>query len=201
MAEEATPPRPSTVDFQRDIRPIFVEKCMQCHGPEKRKGGLLLTNRKDALQPVDSGKHAIVPGDSAASELVARVSGALGPCYTISTACSSGAKALASARALIELGLCDAVLAGAIDSACALTELGFSSLQAVSAQLTNPMSRNRDGLTLGEGGAIFLVTRARGGIQLLGAGESSDAYHMSAPEPSGAAGKWIGQQLDDRKVS
>ena len=98
------------------------------------------------------------------SEFLARVSGALGPAYTISTACSSGAKALASARSLLELDLCDAVLAGAVDSSCALTALGFGALQAVSARLTNPMSRNRDGLTLGEGGrALPGRTRERGG--------------------------------------
>jgi 3-oxoacyl-[acyl-carrier-protein] synthase-1 len=119
------------------------------------------------------------------AEFVAHAAGAQGPAYTISTACSSGAKALASARALLELDLCDAVVAGAVDSACALTERGFGSLQAVSAGLTNPMSRNRDGLTLGEGGALFLLLREAGGIQLAGAGESSDAHHMSAPEPNG----------------
>ena len=119
------------------------------------------------------------------AEFVAHLAGAQGPAYTISTACSSGAKALASARALLELDLCDAVVAGGVDSACALTERGFASLQAVSAGLTNPMSRNRDGLTLGEGGALFLLLRELGGIQLAGAGESSDAHHMSAPEPNG----------------
>jgi 3-oxoacyl-[acyl-carrier-protein] synthase-1 len=119
------------------------------------------------------------------AEFLAHVAGAQGPAFTVSTACSSGAKALASARALLELGLCDAVVAGAVDSACALTTRGFASLQAVSAGLTNPMSRNRDGLTLGEGGALFVLLREPGGIQLAGAGETSDAHHMSAPEPNG----------------
>ena len=114
-----------------------------------------------------------------------RAGGREGPAYTVSTACSSGAKALCSARSLLELGVCDAVVAGAIDSACALTVQGFGALQAISAGVTNPMSRARDGLTLGEGGALFLLTRERGGIQLLGAGESSDAHHMSAPDPLG----------------
>ena len=47
------------------------------------------------------------------------------------------------------------------------------------------MSRNRDGINLGEGAALFLVTRESGAIGLLGAGESNDAHHMSAPEPEG----------------
>lgn len=116
---------------------------------------------------------------------LARLLDLRGPAYTISTACSSGARALASARSLLDLGLCDAVLAGATDTLCGLTANGFSSLQVVSDSLTNPCSANRSGLTLGEGSAIFLVTREPGGIQLTGVGESSEAHHMSAPDPEG----------------
>jgi 3-oxoacyl-[acyl-carrier-protein] synthase-1 len=108
-----------------------------------------------------------------------------GPAYTISTACSSGARALASARELIALGICDAVIAGATDSVCGLTANGFSALQVVSDRVTNPFSANRSGLTLGEGSVVFLVTRDRGGVRLLGVGESSEAHHMSAPDPAG----------------
>jgi 3-oxoacyl-[acyl-carrier-protein] synthase-1 len=66
-----------------------------------------------------------------------------------------------------------------------LTAAGFAALQALADGPSNPFSRNRSGLTLGEGAAVFLVTRRRGGIQLLGAGSSSDGHHMSAPEPGG----------------
>jgi 3-oxoacyl-[acyl-carrier-protein] synthase-1 len=119
------------------------------------------------------------------SEFIARVAGARGPHYAVATACSAGAKALISARALLELDLCDAVIAGGVDSLCQMTAQGFGALQAIARDITNPMSRNRDGLTLGEGAALFLVTRAGDGVRLLGAGESSDAHHMSAPEPAG----------------
>jgi 3-oxoacyl-[acyl-carrier-protein] synthase-1 len=119
------------------------------------------------------------------SEFLALASGARGPCYAVSTACSSGAKALVSARSLLEIGICDAVIAGAVDSSCRLTSGGFDALQALARGLTNPMSRNRDGITLGEAAVLFLVTRDEGGVQLLGAGESSDAHHMAAPDPEG----------------
>ena len=108
-----------------------------------------------------------------------------GPAYAISTACSSGARALATARSLLALDVCDAVIAGASDSLCGLTANGFSSLQLVSDEITNPCSVNRNGMTLGEGAAVFLVTRDRGGIQLRGVGESTEAHHMSAPDPDG----------------
>jgi len=119
------------------------------------------------------------------SEFVAAISGATGPAYALSTACSTGAKALASARSLLELGVCDAVIAGAVDSLCAMTANGFHVLQAMSPTLSNPMSQHRNGLTLGEGGALFLLTREEGGITLAGVGEASDAHHISAPDPTG----------------
>jgi 3-oxoacyl-[acyl-carrier-protein] synthase-1 len=115
----------------------------------------------------------------------AAVLGLGGPAFTLSTACSSSARACASARSLLRLGLCDAVIAGGSDSLCGLTSHGFASLQAVSSERCNPMSSNRSGLTLGEGAAVFLVTREPGGIQLSGIGESSEAHHMSAPDPDG----------------
>jgi len=124
-----------------------------------------------------------------AAGFVSDLLGLGGPAYTLSTACSSGARALASARSLIRLGVCDAVLAGATDSLCGLTTAGFFALQAISDEITNPMSRNRKGLTLGEGAAIFLVTGEADGIQLLGVGESSEAHHMSAPDPAGAGAR------------
>ena len=120
-----------------------------------------------------------------AAGFLAELLGVTGPAYTISTACSSGARALASARSLLALGLCDAVVAGATDSLCGLTANGFTALQALAEGITNPCSANRDGLTLGEGSVVFLATRDPGGIRLLGVGESSDAHHMSAPEPEG----------------
>ena len=120
-----------------------------------------------------------------AAAFVAELLSVSGPVYTISTACSSGARALVSARSLLALGLCDAVVAGATDTLCGLTTNGFSALHVVSDEVTNPFSENRKGLTLGEGSVMFLATRESGGIQLRGIGESSEAHHMSAPDPEG----------------
>ncbi|MBI5245225.1 MAG: beta-ketoacyl-ACP synthase [Elusimicrobia bacterium] len=116
---------------------------------------------------------------------LAECCGVSGPAYTLSTACSSSAKVFSCAQALLEMGLCDAVMTGGADSLCRLTVQGFGSLQATSQSPCNSMSRNRRGFNVGEGAALFLLTRAEGGIQLLGVGESSDAHHMSAPDPEG----------------
>ena len=111
-----------------------------------------------------------------------------GPTYVISTACTSSARALMSAQRLLDLGLCDAVLCGGVDSLCKLTLNGFSSLEAVSDERCNPFSANRNGINIGEAAVLFLMSKQQGdgpAIALLGAGASSDAHHISAPEPSG----------------
>lgn len=112
-----------------------------------------------------------------------------GPAYTISTACSSSAKALASAARMLNAGLVDAVVAGGADSLCAFTVSGFRALGAVSDIRCNPFSRNRSGINIGEAASLFVVSREEGPVRLLGWGESSDAHHMSAPEPSGTGAR------------
>ncbi|KAA1157041.1 beta-ketoacyl-ACP synthase [Pseudoalteromonas fuliginea] len=115
--------------------------------------------------------------------------GALGPCYSISTACTSSAKALISARALLNADLADVVICGGADSLCQLTINGFDSLASLSSGLCQPFSSNRDGINIGEGAALFVMTKntpiTNNGIMLVGSGESSDAHHMSAPDPNG----------------
>ncbi|HEX9395804.1 MAG TPA: beta-ketoacyl-[acyl-carrier-protein] synthase family protein [Burkholderiales bacterium] len=121
----------------------------------------------------------------ATAPFAARLVGAQGLAYTVSTACTSGAKALIAARRLLDLGLCDAALAGGVDSLCRLTVGGFTSLEATAPERCNPMSRNRRGINVGEGAALFVLERTPAAVALVGAGESSDAYHLSAPDPQG----------------
>lgn len=119
------------------------------------------------------------------ARFVATQLGIKGPTAVISTACSSSAKALASAARWLEAGLVDAVIAGGADSLCRFTIAGFSALESVSDGRCNPMSRNRNGINIGEAAALFIVTREEGAVRLAGWGETSDAHHLSAPEPQG----------------
>lgn len=119
------------------------------------------------------------------ADFLASLLGTDGPAHTLSTACTSGAMALASARRMLAAGSCDAVIAGGADSLCGLTVNGFSALGAMSDTECMPFSRHRRGINLGEAAALFLVTNEPGGIQLAGYGESSDAHHFSAPHPEG----------------
>ncbi len=119
------------------------------------------------------------------SEFISTIAGLRGPAYTVSTACSSSARAVISAVRLLEAGICDAVIAGGADTLCGLTLNGFDALEALSVNRCNPFSENRDGINIGEGAALFLITREPGPFQVIGFGESSDGYHISAPDPSG----------------
>ena len=123
----------------------------------------------------------------ATAPFAARLIGSHGPAYTVSTACTSGAKALIAARRLLELGLCDVALAGGVDTLCRLTVCGFTALESAAPERCNPLSRNRRGTNIGEGAALFLLGRTPAPVALAGAGESTDAYHLSSPDPTGTA--------------
>lgn len=114
-----------------------------------------------------------------------------GPAYVISTACSSSAKVFVSAQRLMASGICDAVVVGGVDSLCATTLYGFSSLELVARGPCRPADANRDGISIGEAAGYALLERSDSVTHgntpaLLGCGESSDAYHMSSPHPEGA---------------
>ena len=109
------------------------------------------------------------------------------------TACSYSAGAIIKGAELNLSGICDAVVAGGIDIASDTVLMGFDSLEAISSEITNPFSKNRHGITLGEAGAFFVMTKEilQDGlpVQLLGYGESADAYHMTSPDPTGDGAK------------
>jgi 3-oxoacyl-[acyl-carrier-protein] synthase-1 len=114
--------------------------------------------------------------------------GLSGPAHVVSTACSSSAKVYATAARMIELGLVDAAVVGGVDSLCMTTLYGFRSLELVATDICRPWDARRAGLSIGEAAAFALVEcdPERVDAWLLGAGESSDAHHMSSPHPEGA---------------
>jgi 3-oxoacyl-[acyl-carrier-protein] synthase I len=113
-----------------------------------------------------------------------------GPAVVVSTACSSSAKVFASAARMIEAGVIDAAIVGGVDSLCLTTLYGFNSLELLSADPCRPYDVDRNGLSIGEAAAFILLQRPADNLDadavlLLGAGESSDAHHMSSPHPEG----------------
>ena len=141
------------------------------------------------------------------STFIAEKYSLLGPVCTFSTACSSSAGAIIKAAELIKSGICDAAVAGGIDIASDTTLDGFNSLEAISEKITNPFSKNRSGITLGDGAAFFILSKEPldndfPAITLLGYGESCDAHHMTSPDPSGiGAKKAIEKALASAKIT
>lgn len=125
-----------------------------------------------------------------------------GPAFTLSTACSSSARAIISGRRLIEAGLADVAIVGGADTLSRMPINGFNSLESLSASRCQPFGRDRSGITIGEGAGLMLLTREPQPIALLGVGESSDAWHMSAPHPEGeGAIRAIQQALKEAKLA
>lgn len=123
---------------------------------------------------------------------VAEFFGLSGITMNVSTACSSGGSAFASARNLIYGGFCDAALVGGADITSLPVVLGFASLEAVSPEPCNPFSKNRAGITLGNGGSFFLVTKdlsENSRLRIRGIGESADADHLTHPKADGEGAK------------
>jgi 3-oxoacyl-[acyl-carrier-protein] synthase-1 len=114
-----------------------------------------------------------------------------GPALVVSTACSSAARSFIEAAHFIAAGVCDAAIVGGTDTLCRMTLNGFASLDLISATACRPCDAARDGISIGEAAAFLLLERepprsARHGLSLLGYGASSDAYHMSSPDPLGS---------------
>ena len=131
------------------------------------------------------------------TDLTRRWLGMTGPAFTVSTACSSSAKAFAVAHRHLHAGFCDAAVVGGVDSLCLTTLYGFNALGLASTALCRPWAAGRDGLNIGEGAGFVLLERAEPGderVLLLGYGESSDAHHMTAAHPEGAGAALAMQQ-------
>ncbi|MEM7057556.1 MAG: beta-ketoacyl-ACP synthase [Pseudomonadota bacterium] len=175
-----------------------IARVMSAHGPA-RIGLVLGTStsgvefletcyrRRPADGPLEDSYSIRHHNDHhAVTAFLAEHLGLEGPAFTISTACSSSAKAMVDAAQLIQLGICDAVIAGGVDSLCMTSLYGFESLELVSRNPCRPMDAARDGLSIGEGAALMLLEKGAGGPYMSGYGESSDAINMSTPPPDGA---------------
>ena len=130
-----------------------------------------------------------IQGADYVSTFIAEKFGITGPVNSFSTACSSSAGAIIKAAEMIMGDIIDAAVVGGIDIASDTTLIGFNALEAVSSEITNPFSKNRHGITLGDGAAFFVLSKESSPVKLLGWGESADAYHMTSPDPSGAGAK------------
>jgi 3-oxoacyl-[acyl-carrier-protein] synthase-1 len=182
------------------IRPD-IEKAIAKYGPEKigvclgscdngSEASLNAHREQLTTGNFPQGYELRFQGASFPAESIAEKFGIRGPVMTIATACASGASAIVRGAELIQAGLCNAVIAGGADIVSETVLMGFHALEALSDSLTNPFSKNRKGINLGEGAAFFLLDSLSSNetvapVELIGIGESADAYHMTGPGPDG----------------
>ncbi len=127
------------------------------------------------------------------TDRVAERFGFSGPKFTITTACSSSATAIGYGADLIRSRRCKAVLCGGSDALSELTFGGFNSLKAMDPLPCKPFDRKRAGMSLGEGAGIIILEDFEEAIkrgaqiyaEFLGYGIGGEAYHITAPEPTG----------------
>lgn len=220
--------------LEKDFEPIDVERYdLRCNrvlkylvdkldlsGFEKDEIGIVIGTTNSGIQEFENSenKHHAELGNPA--EFLKWYLGTKNYAASVSTACTSGAKAFSTAVKLLQNDVCKVVIAGGIDTLAAMPSYGFHALEVLSHEKSNPFSKNRDGISLGEGGALFVLTKdvkmqkcldvkpiTNVGricksdneiVALLGVGETSDAYHSATPDPDGVqAVRAIQLALDD----
>jgi 3-oxoacyl-[acyl-carrier-protein] synthase II/nodulation protein E len=133
---------------------------------------------------------------NAGTSLVSMEHGITGPAFTLSTACASGGHAIGLAFQMVRSGAVRAALTGAHEAPLTLTFLkGWDGLHVVSPTACRPFAEDRDGMTLAEGAAVLAIealdsAQARGAEilgEIVGFGMSSDAHHITQPNPAGPA--------------
>jgi len=139
-------------------------------------------------------RHPALNTLHAPADFVQQVLQLEGPCLTVSTACSSSAKAFAVAERWLRLDLADAVVVAGLDALGDSLLYGFHALQLVSPEPCRPFDAGRRGISVGEAAGYALLERGPGALQLVGHGESNDAHHMSTPHPQGLGAE---RALDD----
>lgn len=209
-------------DFEQINDPKFDLRCnrvlkylvdkLDLTGFEKDEIGIVIGTTNSGIEEFETteNKHHAELGNPA--EFLKWYLGTTNYAASVSTACTSGIKAFSTAVKLLENNICKAVIAGGIDTLASMPTYGFNALEVLSSEKTNPFSKNRKGISIGEGGALFLLTQKKAGsqedkkasdyIQLLGIGETSDAYHSATPDPEGTqASIAIQKALDEAKLS
>ena len=126
-----------------------------------------------------------------------------GPCFSVASACASGADGIGTAWLMLKAGMIDAALAGAAESTvCSVGVAAFDRVGAMSrrnddySMTPQPFDKNRDGLVMGEGAAVLVLeteshAKKRGAnilAELAGYGATADAYHVTAPHEQGEGG-------------
>jgi 3-oxoacyl-[acyl-carrier-protein] synthase II len=158
-------------------------------------GGMLAGQRyhRAILLQEDMRKYAPLLGDSLCRQPyhVASILGIIGDAMVLNNACASGLSAIGCAYRRVRLGKSVIAIAGGYDEMSDFTHAGFNSLQLITSDKCRPFDRNRSGLILGEGAGVVVVEELEHAIkrqatiyaEIIGYGQTSDAYHITKPDP------------------
>ncbi|GAB3208367.1 beta-ketoacyl synthase N-terminal-like domain-containing protein [Nocardia tengchongensis] len=195
VLEEGAAPRPDALPAHR--WGVAFGSCNSgIHSAEKA-----VRRAVDAGRTVDADelglgddRHLLLVSPQFCAEALSSAFGLKGPVLSVNTACASSAHALAHAVEQIRAGRADAMLVGGSDALSEMAYYGFNSVESLSSRPARPYSRDRDGLSLGAGAGMMVLTSAEVAAaagapiiaEVLGYGMSADGYHATAPHPQGA---------------
>lgn len=170
------------IHLYNQIKP-YIDECINKYG--KDKVGIVIATTNSGIREFETTKDYTHLKISNPAEFFKDYLNLNGYYACVSTACSSGIKVFSLAKRLLEFGICDCVITGGVDSVANMPNAGFKALEVLCDNLTNPFSKNRKGMNIGEGGALFILEKDKSGVKLSGFGETSDAYNAATPDPSG----------------
>jgi nodulation protein E len=197
----------SGVEWSRDLREnsaIVTGSCVGGQATENQGFWDVYKMGKTRVHPMTIPKTMANAGASA----ISLEFGITGPAFTISTACSSSAHAIGQAFNMVRTGVSDVAITGGSEAPFSYGILkAWEAMRVVSPTLCRPFSRDRNGMILGEGGAMLVLESldhalARGAkpiAEIVGFGMSSDAHHITQPSAEGAA-KAVRMALKDAGI-
>jgi len=198
----------SGVEWNTDLREnsaIVTGSCVGGQATENQGFWDVYKMGKTRVHPMTIPKTMANAGASA----ISLEFGITGPAFTIATACSSSAHAIGQAFTMVRSGMADLAITGGSEAPFSYGILkAWEAMRVVSPTLCRPFSRDRNGMVLGEGGAMMVIESldhalARGAkpiAEIAGFGMSSDAHHITQPSAEGAA-KAVRMALKDARIA
>ena len=177
------------------ILKYLVDK-LNLSGFEKNEIGIVIGTTNSGIEEFEITENKLHAELGNPAEFLKWYLGTTNYTTCVSTACTSGAKAFSTARKLLQNGVCRAVIAGGVDTLASMPSYGFHALEVLSHEKTNPFSKNRNGISLGEGGALFLLAlETDGGLAYMpnnsSLGEVNFTTHQNNSKETDPASKHL----------
>lgn len=183
-------PQISDKDYDLRCNRLILEcvKDFELESSDKNSLAIVCATTNSGVEEYENSKNPIHYEIGNPAEFLHKYYGLTSFYTSVSTACSSGIKAFSIAKNLLDKNIAKHVLVVGVDSLAKVPIYGFDSLEILSAEQTIPFSKNRKGINIGEGVAVFIVENGIPNddeIEIAGIGETTDSYHATTPDPEG----------------